>query len=421
MNERTTPEQRPVMPPEPADGSAASDPRVNLFDYLGVLSRNRRFLIVFVVAATLLVAVYLMVMPQTYVATVVLLPPDKSEGVSLSSLVQSSRKLDFAGLSENSSAETLAKMIASRTVADSLVRRFDLLKVYQIEPSLRALAIEKALSHMDVTSDRQGFITVSFSVQTPWMASSEDQEGARKLSAAIANAAVEVLDRLNRQKNISRARRSREFLDVMRHRKRAELDSFQLRMEEFQRRNKSFAIDDQAQVSLEALIALQAEINKIEIQIAGAEVEYVQGPILERLRAQLSQLKRRKTELEAGNIGDTKTSFPLSAVPELARQYLTLKLDLEVTTQIYTFLEAEYHQQAVQEARDLPTITILDSATPYPFRSAPRRTLMLTLAFTIIVIVGVVLVFIGEGITRQWAARRTERLAASRSTPGSGD
>lgn len=397
------------------------DSRVNLFGYLAVVSRHRRLFIVFVIASMAVAAVVLMIMPQQYASSASLLPPDKAEGVSLTSIVQSTKKLDFAGLTENSSAEVLAKILGSRTVADSLVKEFDLIHEFDLDSSERELAIDAVLANLEITADRQGFVNVVYTVSTPWFAADEDQQHARTLSARIVNASIRYLDQMNRKKNVSRARRSREFLDVQRKRKRHELDSIQSLMEQFQRTNRAFAIDEQTKVSLDAMIALQAEINKIEILIASEETAFRSGPVLERLRSQLARLQMQKQQLEQGNIGESKAGFPLSGVPRLAREYFSLKLDLEIATQVYTFLETQYHQEAVQEARDLPTVSVLDQAVASQFRSAPRRKFALALAFAVALILGGVLVFVVDGISRQWrtldpaqrsllSARRSRKL-----------
>src|SRR3954470_18926995 len=115
----------------PSNGHAAGEnapPRAHLYDYLIVVARYRRLLISVVVVGGILVGAYLMAARQSFTAGATLLPPDKSEGVSLTSLIQSSSKLDFKSLSENSSAETFVRILQSRTLADSLINRFDLMK-----------------------------------------------------------------------------------------------------------------------------------------------------------------------------------------------------------------------------------------------------------------------------------------------------
>ncbi len=388
----------------PPDGG---DPRVSLFEYLSVVYRRRTLFLSILLVGGLLATAILLIMPETYVAGAILLPPDKSEGgVSLTSIVQSSKSLDFAGLSENASAETLAKMITSRSVADSLITRFDLMKRYDMEPFLRPIAIDAVLANFDVTADRQGFISVRFAARTDWFPTRDDETKTRALVSKVVNASIELLDHMNREKNIGKARRSREFLGIMRIKKRKELDSLQMRMQVFQKANKAYSISDQAQVSLDALIMIQTEINKKEIEIASAETEYQGGPILQRLRSQLELLKKQKSQMESGNLGTTRTGFPLSGVPELMRQYVGLKLDLEVATQVYTFIETQYHHEAVQEARDLPTVQVLDEATPPVFRSSPKRTFLLSIALVVLAIIGVVVVFIAERMSSSLKAYR---------------
>ncbi len=393
-------------------------PRVSLREYLAVFSRYRRTFIVVVVGGTLLAAGYLMIARQTYSASATLLPPDKSEGVSLASLVQSSSKLDFKALSENSSAETFVRILQSRTLADSLIRRFDLLKLYDIPASERDLAIDEVLGQMSVAADLQGFIDVSFNVRTGMLATDAEQRASAELAAKVVNASIEILDKLNQKKSVSRARRSREFIGRMKLLKRAELDTAQAAFLRFQQRNKAIALDKQIEASVEGLIDLQTQIQKTEVQLAVARQELSEEtPQVQNLKKQLEQLRSQKSRLEGGQAGGEALGIPLRGVPDLTRQVANLKLNLEVATQIYTYLEAQYNQEQIQEARELPTVSVMDYASVPTRRSAPKRALMLGIIAFVLLIGTTLVIFVVDFYRR---AMRADR-AASAEQPHTGN
>ncbi len=393
-----------------ADTGDGMPPRVHAYDYLAVILRYRALFLSIMVVGTALCVVYLMVARQTYTASAVLLPPDKSEGLSLSSLVASSSKLDFKALSENGSAETFVRMIQSRTIGDSIVRRFNLLKRFDIPASDRDLAIDEYLGNLVVASDRQGFLDISYNARTGMMASEQDQRETAKLAADIVNTVIQLLDKMNQQKSISKARRSREFIGKMKTIKRAELDSAQAALLRFQQRNKAIALDKQLEASVLGSSQLQAQIQKAELLLAGARQELTeQTSTVQDLVKQVAELKAQRDRLEGGGSGSQALSLSLRNVPELMRQLANLKLNLEVATQIYTYLEAQYNQEQIQEARELPTVNVMDYAEAPARRSAPRRVLTLSLVVGALALFSTVLVFLLDAYRRSWATVSAER------------
>lgn len=396
-------------------------PRVHLYEYLTVFVRYRRLFVSVIVIGTALVAGYLMIAPQTYSASASLLPPDKSEGVSLAALVQSSSKLDFKALTENASAETFVRLLQSRTLADSLVRRFNLLEYYEIAPADRDLAIDQVLGDLSVSADRQGFVEIAFNARTGYMASDEEQRKNAKLSADIVNAAIEILDKLNQKKAVTRARRSREFIGRMRTIKRAELDSAQAMLLRFQQRNKAIALDKQIEASVDGLVEIQTQMQKTEVLLAAARQELDEGtPQVQSLIKQLQELRSQKARLEGGRAGGEALAIPLRGVPDLMRQLANLKLNLEVSTQIYTYLEAQYNQEQIQEARELPTVSVMDFASAPTRRSSPRRALMLGISAVGFVVLSTLLIFVLDFYRRSMAGVDASQRKEMRRLMGAG-
>jgi uncharacterized protein involved in exopolysaccharide biosynthesis len=199
--------------------------------------------------------------------------------------------------------------------------------------------------------------------------------------------------------------------------KRAELNQVQADLLAFQQKNKAIALDKQLEASVEGLIGLQTEIQKLEVQLAGVELDMsAESPIVQNLRRQLSQLKGQKSRLEGGQAGGDALGIPLKNVPDLMRQLANLKLNLEVATQIYTYLEAQYNQEQIQEARELPTVSVMDGAAVPVRRTAPRRTLLLIVALAGLTVVSLVGVFIYDTYRRSWETLDQTRRSRMRET-----
>jgi len=413
--ESTTEQRHEITVPPSFNGAELyrDEPTVRLADYGAVLWRYRFMMLAVVVLGMAAAAGVLMIYPHTYISKATLLPPDKGGSVSLSALVQAGQGFDLSAFGQNQSAEVLAKMLESRTVADSLVTRFGLLQQYNISPAERQLAIDQVQSQMAVESDHIGVIDIVFQVKTGWSPDDADDRAAAQQAAGFTNASIDLLDGLIRRKMVTSARRAREFLDVQVARQRVLLDSLQAALEQFQRRNKVIELDKQTEASVSALFEVESQISKLEVDIARAGVDVQEDTrAVEALRQQLAVLKRRRNDIEAGRIGGGSVGYALSSVPSLARQYAQLKLDVKVSTELYGYLVAEHGKEQIQEARDLPVVQVLDPGAVAPRRAAPRRTFTLIIVGLVLVIGSCLLAFILDSFRRRSLVRERALGAA---------
>ena len=69
--------------------------------------------------------------------------------------------------------------------------------------------------------------------------------------------------------------------------------------------------------------------------------------------------------------------FPqFSEVPNLEIELSRLKREVEIQSKLYAFLTQQFEESKIQEARDTPTIQILDDASTPMKRFKPKRTIM---------------------------------------------
>lgn len=375
--------------------------------YLDVIWRRKKFLLSFVFGGTLLVAAYTFVMPHTYMAEAKLMPPEEPSrsGPSFSALLASGG-IDLGGLGSNPSAKVFVAILQSRTLADSLIERLNLVPRMEL-PENRQLAINALQAGMWVEDDKSGVVRIQYSVETPRFPGAAAADSAAHLAAEIANESIELLDVLNREKMVTRASRSRDFLAEMKELKRAELDTARANLARFQKQNRAFALDQQIEAAVGSLAQVQAQIQLKELELAAAERELnPDGQVVEGLRTELAELRRQR----AGVAGTDVLGMNLDATPDLVKDYAELRLDLEVAAQVYTYLESQYSSEQVQAARDLPTVSVLDFAEPSPVRASPRRTFIVMIAFAVLLIFGFGILFILELFGSEFSAFAAERL-----------
>jgi tyrosine-protein kinase Etk/Wzc len=247
---------------------------------------------------------------------------------------------------------------------------------------------EKLADRVRITVTKEKLIKVGVEDEDPQMA------------ADIANFYMSNLDRLNRIVNVSKAGQNRIFIE----RRLAETQETMAKAEEalrdFQMKNKAVAVEAQSKVMIEAAAMIQAQITAQEVQsqVMGTYLS-VDNPDLARIRSNIEELKKQLTLMESGKNG--KGMLPgqerlhpaMISVPELALQYARLFRQVKVQETLFTLLTSQHEQAKIAEARDTPTVQILDTAVPADKRSRPRILLNVAVAGVLSLIMGVFAAF----------------------------
>jgi len=140
--------------------------------------------------------------------------------------------------------------------------------------------------------------------------------------------------------------------------------------------------------------------------VASADNPYTIG-----LRRELSAYQDQLRQLERGGsargfgVGFGVSFERLPAVgAEFARRYRDYKIQEET----YGMLYQQYEYAKVLEARDAPTITVLDYAVPPQKRSFPRRTLITAIVFLFSLTASIAFAFIMDYFDYLRAAKPEE-------------
>lgn len=342
-------------------------------DLLSVVSR-RRGLVATVLMVSLLgaFAVSAFVLPKAYESTATLLPQlDSKEGGSLAALLATT---GAAGMAQNlgvgmpsmptTPTDVFVAILKSRVMADEVIARFGLMAVYN-ERTMHDTRVELA-ERVRVSVSKEKVIKVTV----------EDADPQR--AAEIAAFFVSSLDRLNRTLNVSKASYNRAFIE----RRLAETQTGLVKTEEalrdFQRNNKAVAVEAQSKAMIEAAAMIQGQITgyEVQLQVMSAYLS-PDNPDLSRVRSSIEELKKQLALLEFGK--GAKGASPgdrlhpaMVTVPDLALQYGRLFRELKVQETLYALLTSQYEQAKITEARDTPTVQVLDPPVPADKQIKPR-------------------------------------------------
>ena len=377
---------------------------LSIFDLLSLVARSWKYIAINCLAIAVITAVIVLIVPEWYLADTTLLPPEETSGsVGLLSQFRGANIPMFALMGESITpvASTLA-ILESNTVAERIIEKFDLMEYYNTNST--DVAVSALHSATELRASDAGLVSVLVEDKDPVMA------------ADIANAYVEELDRFNREVRSWRGKRVREFVESRLEATETELVNAEEALREFQEEYGAVQIEDQARATIEVMTELRTELAQQQMRLDIAS-QYASGThpevieLKEKIRALQSQLGR----LEAGQEQTEDVMISISELPLVAMEYSRLFRDVTALNAVLALLREQLEQSKIEEAKDTPTVQVLDRATPPEFRHRPRRTATVIAAAVLAFVLGVlVTMFVGAfraSAERGGPAKRVTEIA----------
>src|SRR5437867_2622912 len=283
-------------------------------------------------------------------------------------------------------------MLKSRIMADAVIKQFDLMKLYNDKTMQDARKDLESDTTIKVSKEK--VIKVTVEAKSPQLASD------------IANFYVANLDRLNRTLNVTKSGQNRAFIEKRLVDTKTNLVKAEEALKEFQTKNKAVHLEAQGRAAIEAAATIQAEISATEVQLQVMEGYLTpDNPEVVRVRSSLGELKKQLVLLETGKEG--KGQLPgdrmhpaFITVPSLVLEYARLLRGVKVQEALYTMLTTQYEQAKIAEARDTPSVQVLDPAIPAERKSKPAIKLNMLIAGVLALFLGIFLAFFLEYLER---------------------
>ncbi|MFQ5498836.1 MAG: GumC family protein [Candidatus Zixiibacteriota bacterium] len=374
----------------------------NFYLLLELLARRNRLILTLVLLPTLAAAVIAFVWPKSYQASALLLPPKNVAlpvgGIAkLGEVVSVVEGLELPVMVTPS--DVYARMLRSRTIARTITARFNLADIYRIENGYELY--EELMDRSEFRVTDEGLLRISVIDRNP------------ERAADIANAFVEELDMINREIALERAQRNRMFIQGRLSQVSIDLDSARSAFQTFQMKNKAVNFDEQTRLAIEQAGELKTLLAGLDIEISMARRNLGQGnTTLKELELRRETIQRQLDRLETVNADSSFFSLPIAAIPALRGEYQILYSRVRVAQTLHGILLEQYEQAKIQESEDMPTLSVLDRATPPEIRYSPKRTLIVGGTFGISLLFAIFLAAFLEYVARLKAtnARDYERL-----------
>jgi len=388
--------------------------RESLVVWLRLLWDNRRFLSRAAVAGVVAGAILAFVIPTRFESTAQLMPPDSQSSSTMTMLAALSGKAggglgSIAGdlLGVKSSGALFIGILRSRTVEDRLIERFDLKRVYWTK--LDETARRKLAENTSISEDRKsGILTITVSDHDPQRAT------------AIARAYIEELDRLVAKVSTSSARREREFLEDRLKTVQSDLESAEKNFSQFASKNNTIDIKEQGRAMVEAAATLEGQLIAARSELQGLKQIYTDENV--RVRATQARVLELQSQLERiGGKGENTTAASASQgdplypsirkLPLLGVTYADLYRRTKVQEAVFEALTQQYELAKVQEAKETPSVKVLDEPRVPERHSFPPRLLIAALC-TILAVVCAVIFLAGRASWEQVAQTDPAKVLA---------
>jgi capsule polysaccharide export protein KpsE/RkpR len=343
---------------------------------LRILWEHRRAIVRTLLGGAGLGLLLAFLLPAKYQATAQLMPPDSQSASSMALLAGLSARSasplgavagDLLGL--QSSGDLFIGLLRSRTLEDRMVERFDLQRVYgkRLEQDAR----QKLEENSSITQDRKsGILAITVTDHEPQRA------------AAMAQAYIEELDRLVADVSTSAARRERIFLEQRLQAVKTDLDQASHDFSQFSAKNGAIDIKEQGRAMLDAAATLMGQLIAAESELKGLEAIYVPGNVrirtvearIQELRTELAKMGGENGFVIAGEDATGQSTYPsIRELPLLGATYADLYRRTRIQETVYETLTQQYELAKVQEAKETPSVKILDFAKVPERKSYPPR------------------------------------------------
>ena len=393
----------------PKDTSPTTDAdEVSLLDLLIVLAKHKRVVLGVPLVAGVVAAIISLLMPNIYTGTTRILPPQQSASAASALLNQLGGP--FGGLLGVTGGAALGLrnpndlyigMLKSRTVADNLISRFELDKVYGED---RLSDVRKRLEReTTIGAGRDGIITIEVDDKDP------------KRAAELANAYVDELMKLTKVLAVTEASQRRLFFERQLLQVKDNLTAAEIAARQGLQKGGLAQVDAQGRSMIEVTARLRAQISAKEVQIGSMRTFAAEGnPELQRTQQELEALRRELARVEgsspiaAGGKGEASGSSGLDNLGRLR--------DVRYYEFLYELLAKQYELAKIDEAKDATIIQVMDKAIEPERRSKPKRSVIVTLASLVAGVLGILTAFGMEGLARTFSEPRgAERARILRS------
>ncbi len=328
--------------------------------------------------------------PKRYKSGASIMPPDQpnSNALMLAALTAHAGNLGSIGslasglLGGHSSTALFINLLRSGTVSGHLIDRFDLQRVYH--KRYRIDTAKHLARCTKITDDKKsGVITIEVEDESPVRARD------------LAQGYLDELNKLVTRTNVSAAHQERVFIEQRLHAVQADLEQAQLDLSAFSTKSGTIDLGDQTRAMVEGSERVQAELliqqsdleslrqlygdDNVRVREAEARIAALESG-LEKMTGSGAPAQAEAGGDPAGAGEDDGELYPpLRQLPRLAVPYADLYRRVKAEEAAFELLTQQYELARIEEARDVPAVSVIDAPGVPEKKSFPPRMLLTAL------------------------------------------
>jgi uncharacterized protein involved in exopolysaccharide biosynthesis len=386
---------------------------------LTVLWQERRSILRWALAGCVFSLLLAFVLPVRYTSTTRLMPPDQAGGGLAATLATLAKGGSSSGGSDlgmmgsellgmHTTSDLFVGVLHSRSVEDDLIHKFNLQKLYRdryMEDARKDLR-----RRMNVESEhKSGIVTLEVSDRDPQRA------------ADMARECVEQLNQIVVTLNTSAAHKERVFLETRLGQVQQDLETAEKDFSQFASQNTALDVKEQGKAMLTAAAEMEGQLIAAETQLEGLRQIYTDNNVRVRtIEARIAEYRRQLKKLtgdaepstQAGATASSDGSaangsaapapaaadsdqfedlYPsIRKLPSLGVPWADLYRRTKVQEVVFETLTKQYEMAKIEEAREIPSIKVLDVADIPDERSFPPRLIVISVGTVFFALLGMV-------------------------------
>jgi len=348
-----------------------------------------------VIVVSILSIILAFMLPKTFRTSAVIMPP--SSGFDSSMLLNNPESLSLQSMmfSNSSNSNTFIAIMKSRKIMRSVINKFNLVEFYDVVNAEKAQEALEENTNFEI--NEEGLISISTNIKTDWFHFDNNEDICKKLSMDITNYFVMKLDEVNKILKSEKATQHRGFIENRYYQTIEQLAITEERLKSFQEEHNTIALTEQTTAAIQAVseIISNISISKARIAISEVKLDILKETLpnshpeiilveteIKLLNTELNELNTQLENLDNGE--NNFTMIPgFSDVPELGLELGRLIRDVEVQNKLYAFLTQQYEEAKIKEAKDTPTVQVLDYAILPQLKYKPSRARVCIIGFVL--------------------------------------
>jgi capsule polysaccharide export protein KpsE/RkpR len=346
---------------------------------LHIVWQQRPFLLRVMIIGLMASTLIALLIPKRFSSTARLMPPQQKEtgaaallsaavggggGAALMPLVDGAFGLRTTG-------DLFIGIIKSQTIQDQLIQKFELQKVYRtryMEDARKELA-----DHTEVAQDpKSGIITITVTDHDQNRASEMAREYIQQLNWVVNNL------------NTSAAHRERVFLENRLGQVKKDLEAAEQQFGEFASKKGAIDIQSQSKAMVQAAADLQGQMIAAQSELEGLRQIYTPNNVRVRsLEARIEELRRQLQKIGGSGANESSAAdelYPsIRQLPLLGVDYADLLRRVKLQEAVFNILTQQYELSKVEEAKEIPTVKVLDPPLVPEKKSFPPRLVIILL------------------------------------------